>query len=226
MKTPVFVAFCLVLCAAIMSMHVFFKDSFTPEDLLKTRISKLERQRDDAELKSQLVASELAEYQQSVATLIPSAMRSQSEQAAFPLRQLASVAAQGFSVLQIERASGVFENAKAAFRDKDFNRSSQMLNQLVENYPASEHLPEAEFLLAEGRFQLGDYAASVRTIETMVRVFPENELTGYALMRLGKIFEKQNRIEDAGDIYRAVLANFKQPALLQQADASLKAVEL
>jgi hypothetical protein len=60
----------------------------------------------------------------------------------------------------------------------------------------------------------------------MVTVYPENELTGYALMRLGKIFEIQNRLEDAGDIYRAVLANFKQPALQKQASANLKAVEL
>jgi len=139
---------------------------------------------------------------------------------------LASVAQPKTDLLDIERASGIFENAKTAFREKDFEESSSLFSRLVEHYPSSAHLPEAQFLLAESQYQLKEYGLSAAAIEKMVDVYPENELTGFALLRLGKIFEAQNRIEDAGDIYRAVIANFKQPELIRQAGLSLKAVDL
>ena len=60
----------------------------------------------------------------------------------------------------------------------------------------------------------------------MIRLYPESELTGFALLRLGKIYEGRDRIEDAAEIYRSVAFNFTQAELKRQAEASLKAVEL
>ena len=97
---------------------------------------------------------------------------------------------------------------------------------MIDRYPESLHVAEAHFLLAEGQYRLKEYDSSVATIEKMVDLFPENELTGFALLRLGSVFEKQDRLEDASDIYQAVLGNFKQTDLVHQAQASLKAVKL
>lgn len=207
-------------------MHVFFEDSLSPVDRLKEQLALVEKQRQEANFRALLLADQLAEYRQHVATLIPDVMKGMNEQEAYPLRQLASVSSGGGDVIRIERASGIFEKAKVAFRDKDFEKSNQLLASLIARYPDSVHIAEAHFLLAEGQYQLKDYSAAINTIEKMVDLFPENELTGFALLRLGHIYELQDRVEDAGDIYKAVLANFKQPDLVKQARMSLKAVAL
>jgi TolA-binding protein len=228
MKNSVFVAFCLVIVSALVSAHALFRQTLSPVKRLEKEVVHLEKERREAEFKARLVAHQLADYQQHVATLLPDAMRGRSDQGNYPLRQLASVIGAGSAddTLEIERASGLMEKAKAAFRSKNFEVANNLLQKLIDRFPDSVHVPEANFLLSEGQFQLKDYEASVATIERMIDLFPENELTGFALLRLGSIFEMQERLEDAGDIYRAVISNFNRPDLVKQASSSLKAVAL
>ena len=227
MKNSVFVAFCLVLVTALVSAHALFRHTLSPVKRMEKEIAALEKEKREADFKARLVAHQLADYQQHVATVLPDAMRDNSDQTNYPLRQLASViGGGGDNGLEIERASGLMERAKAAFRLKNFDLSNSILQKVIDRFPDSAHVPEANFLLAEGQFQLKDYEASVMTIERMIDLYPENELTGFALLRLGSIFEIQERLEDAGDIYRAVITNFKRPDLVKQAGISLKAVAL
>ena len=60
----------------------------------------------------------------------------------------------------------------------------------------------------------------------MVELIPHHELTGFALIRLGRIYEMQNRNEEAVDIYKTVLRSYPQRDVASQAKASLKGVEL
>lgn len=210
-------------------MHGLVRDNRAPVEKLKEQLAMMERERQRAELRAQLLAYEISDYQTRVATLLPPGAAEKSGEPGdvekYALRQLASVVTSGDSI-QIERASGLFEKAKTAFREKDFEGSNDLLKGLIRKYPESAHVPAAYFLLAEGHYQRKEYADSVLNIERMIEIFPENELTGFALLRLGHIFEVQDRLEDAGDIYKSILANFKQPELVKQAQASLKAVTL
>ena len=206
--------------------HALFRETLSPVDQLSLKITAVEKEKKEAEFRALLAAGQLADYQQQVATLLPDAIKGKSDQAAYPLRQLASVIGGGTKGITIERASGLLEQAKGAFREKDFEQANHLLTRLIDRYPESLHVAEAHFLLAEGQYRLKEYDSSVATIEKMVDLFPENELTGFALLRLGSVFEKQDRLEDASDIYQAVLGNFKQTDLVHQAQASLKAVKL
>ena len=60
----------------------------------------------------------------------------------------------------------------------------------------------------------------------MIELFPTHELTGFAMVRLGRIFEAQKRAEEAVDIYKTVLRSFPQRDVASQAKASLKGIEL
>lgn len=231
MKTQVFVSFCALIAAMILAIHGLVRDNRAPVEKLKEQLANLEKERQKAELRSQLMAYEIADYQTRVATLLPPGAHHGGDEAPgdaeqFSLRQLASVVTTGGDSIHIERASGLFEKAKTAFREKDFEGSNEILKSLIRKYPESAHVPSAYFLLAEGYYQRKEYSESVLNIERMIEIFPENELTGFALLRLGHIFEVQDRLEDAGDIYKSILANFKQPELVKQAHASLKAVTL
>lgn len=207
-------------------MHVFFEASVNPAGYLREKLASVEKRRETAEFRSLILADQIAEYRQHVATFVPGAIKGMNERDAYPLRQLASVASGSGDMIRIERATGIFEGAKLAFRAKDFAKSSKVLESLIAKYPDSVHVAEAHFLLAESQYQLKDYSLAAHTIEKMIDLFPENDLTGFALLRLGHIYESQERLEDAGDIYRAVLENFKQPELVRQAKQSLGSVTL
>lgn len=215
------------MVAVIVSLHVLIRNNHGPDEKFKEKIAEVEREKQSADLRSQLLISEISEYRQSIAAVMPAALEQKRGLRDNPaLRELASVAGGAGDPLAIERASGLFEKAKTAFREEDFESSNHLFAALVEKYPESVHTPEAHFLLAEGRFQMKEYADSAAQIEKMIEAYPESELTGFALLRLGRIFEIQDRLEDAGDIYKAILANFKQPALVRQARTSLRAVTL
>lgn len=228
MKNSQFVAFMMFLFSGLVALHGLVRDGLSPVPRLEAKIERIEREKAQAELRASLTAHELHDFQQHVATLIPGAVKgSPADPANYPLRRLASVVGTGRTeALQIERASGLMEKAKASFREQLFEQAAATLSEIIENYPESQHVSEAHFLLAEAQFQSQEYEASVETIEQMVKLFPESELTGFALLRLGRVFETQDRLEDAADVYRAVLNNFKDERLLNQARLQLKAVAL
>jgi TolA-binding protein len=71
-----------------------------------------------------------------------------------------------------------------------------------------------------------DFEACIEVIDGMMDLYPDSDLTGFAILRLGKIYENQDRIEDAIEMYKAVLKNYTDKSLVQQAQANLKAVAL
>lgn len=225
MKNTWFIGFTSILFAALIAFHGLVKEKLSPVERLQAQLTKTQEAKRAAELRAEIARHELSDYRQQVATLLPEALKGKTVEEAYPLRSLASVLSPG-DTIKIERASSIFEKAKIAFRSKDFETSNSLLSDLIRLYPDSVHLVEAHFLLSEGQYQLEDPEAAVTTIEKMVSLFPESELTGFALLRLGRIFEKQDRLEDAADIYRAVITNFPQGEILAQAKTSLKAVAL
>lgn len=209
----------------VLTTHGYIREHFSPAEGLSKKIARLEQDKRHAELRSQLAVDQLNEFKSQVAIVLPEAVNEKGTRESYPLRQLASVVAKG-EPLVIERASSAFEKAKAEFREKHFEDTVALLQNLIEQHPESTHIIDAYFLLAESQYQTGQEERAVETIETMISLFPESELTGFSLLRLGKIFEKQERLEDAADIYRSVLKNFPQPEIVSQASAALKSVAL
>ena len=97
---------------------------------------------------------------------------------------------------------------------------------LISKYPSSVHAIESHFLLVEGKFQIHDYEKCVGIVDAMITNYPESELTGFALLRLGKIYEFQDRFEDAVEVYKTVIKTYHDKDLLKQAKIFLKTVEI
>lgn len=216
----------MMIVTGLLSVHALFRDGLNPAARLQEKIASLEREKREVEFHARLDQDRFADYQQSVATLLPGTLKGKlGDPTAYPLRQLASVELES-DQLQFERASSSMEKAKAAFRQKEFESAAKQFATIIESHPDSIYLPEAYFLKAECQYQLKDFEGAIAAIDQMVDLYPDNELTGYSLLRLGSVFEAQERLEDAGDVYRAVLANFKQTEITKQAAASLKSVAL
>jgi tetratricopeptide (TPR) repeat protein len=82
------------------------------------------------------------------------------------------------------------------------------------------------FLLVECNFILREFENTIAYTNKMLDLYPENELTGFAMLRLGKVYEEQDRLEDAIEIYKTLLNTFPNRGVASAARNSLRSVEL
>ncbi len=211
---------------AFFNLYFFIQTQSNSVPELKVQNEKLRWELKNQELKTMLAHFELEDYRQNLAILLPNEIKN-NPRANYQLRNLASVVKEPLaSNLTIERASSLLVKAKNSFGNKEYLESNKLLHDLIADYPSSIHSVEAYFLLIEGQYQTQDFENCISTIDDMLTLYPANELTGYAMLRLAKIFESQDRIEDAIEIYKALLKDFRSAKLQEQAKLSLKGVEL
>lgn len=228
MRNAPFLLFSLALFSAFACGHFYFRAKMGLDTRAWTaRIESLERAAAEQKLRAALARHELADWRQHVATLVPAALEGAKGPAeSYPLRNIASVASEGAdSSLEIEASATLFERAKEDFRAKRFAEAAEGFARLLEAHPSSRYGIEARFLLAEAEYQRKDYSAALDAIESLLGHFPESELAGFAMLRLGDIFERQDRKEDAAEVYRAILKAYANADLLAQAKAALKGAE-
>ncbi|MGE0764201.1 MAG: tol-pal system YbgF family protein [Bdellovibrionales bacterium] len=197
----------------------------TPE--LAIEIEHLKEQLGREQFRRVLQAEQSESFRQEVAAALPVTLRPIAEKAKdYPLRNLASVTRSGNKEsLQVVVASTVFETGKALFRKGEYQRANRMFDKLISEYGYSSQVVEAHFLKAEGQYLAGDLEGANETINKMVELFPESELTGFALVRLGQIFENRERYDEAVQIYRTVLKTFPYRNVAAVAAKNLRHME-
>lgn len=217
----------LLICLGIVGLRQTVAHDDGRLKLLNAKLEMAERRAAESEFRERLALDSSRETREIIAQTLPSALKNRpKDSTTYEIRTIASVLNSTDSSLQIERASSLLEKAKEEFRAKNFEKSNLRLSRLLKLYPDTLHGPEARFLLVEGYFQSNDYEACIEVVEEMIRLYPESELTGFALLRLGRIYEVRDRIEDAAEIYRSVVSHFSQAELKRQAQVALKAVDL
>jgi TolA-binding protein len=226
MKSSSLAIFCLFLLMGFLSFYLSVGSKAMGAQELKIQNEKLQWSLKSQELKTILAHYELEDFRQNIAGMIPGDVKN-NLLAAYQMRNLASIVKEPLNEnLKIERASSLIAKAKKSFELKNYNESNKLFNSLIQDYPESIHAVEAYFLLIEGQYQIQDYENCISSVDDMLILYPENELTGFAMLRLGKIFESQDRVEDAAEIYKALLKDFKNSKLKEQARLNLKSVEL
>jgi len=209
----------------LMEWYFTLRHHFGGEAEMKITMEKLQERLEGEQLHRALVQQQLRDFKQDVASVLPDlAPEDRSE---YSVRNLASiVTAPDLEHFSIERAASLFEHGKASFKEGDYEKSNAAFRRLVQQYPDSTHVIESYFLYAEGTYQESDYEECLKTVDTMVSLFPENDLTGFSLLRMGQILSARDRVEDAEQIYRTVIENFKNTTLSDQAHKLLKEIVL
>lgn len=134
-------------------------------------------------------------------------------------RQIASVStdAKDFKKQQSEKENKSFEECKALFLNDKYDSSIKKLKEFTEEFPLSHHREEALFLLSESYYFEKDYSNSIYYIDQLLSQFPESELSGYALLRMGQISEMNNQNDEALEFYKIVESKFSSPKLNEKA---------
>lgn len=228
MKTHVFLIYILSLSLGLSYFHSKLKEHFSSSDHLEVRIERLNQSLEEERFKHLLTSYEFMDFRQHVATLLPQAIQEvPSQEQNYPLRVLASVVQQprqeGFLEM---RAQNKFEEGRRLFRNDNFSAAARAFESLIREHSYSGHVPEAMFLLGESYFRMERYSEFLRVTGQMVSLYPDLELTGYALLRSGRVYELQTRYDEAINVYKKLLTVFPNRDIASHARQALHAVEL
>lgn len=119
-----------------------------------------------------------------------------------------------------------FDHAKKVFVSGRYKRSAELLESFLSEYPDHPSSPLATFLLSESYFEIGNLHDSLRGINMLITHFPETETACFGMVRLGKIFEKQERLEEALEIYEMALPLYPKSKCSELARANIKDLNL
>ncbi len=181
------------------------------------------------QLKKLLVQGHFADFKQDIALLIPQEIENRKvEEEKQQLRNLASVIPhEGTHEIQLGlSAKKMLLDGKEKVKKREFKEATQILKRLVDTYPDSYHIIEAHYLIIEAYAQQDKNANVITWVEKMVDLFPENRLTGYALLKIGGLYELDGRVEDAVRIYKTIVAVYEDKKLVSQAQVAVSELQL
>lgn len=205
-----------------MAAYAGFVGHFNGHDQYELRLAQLQKQVEKEKFNNALLTYQLKDFQQSVAQVLPDDKKLQAN---YELRNFAAVVRSPASEDAIDLSAVLYEKGKKYFNDKDYDKAIKEFNGLLDKFPLSQHGVEAHFFIAESYFLKKDFRSSLTEIDNMVTQFPQHDLTGFILLRMGQISELNNQTEEASEIYKTVSKNFKNEDLKKQARKLAQSVE-
>lgn len=183
-----------------------FNAHFSPEVENQKRIAQLQRQVELKKLQAAELQNQIIDFQQQVALQLPALQRISPSSKNFQLRSLASITQA--PTKQFDLSATLLDRGQAQFRDKNFTASAQTFHSLINQFPTSPLVIQAHFFWAESLFLSGEQQKCLDVIDQMIELYPEQELTGFIMLRMGQILQARNRGDEASEVYRAVEQNF------------------
>lgn len=222
-QNSLFVVFCLCLTVGLLCVYIVFSGYFNGHQEYEIRLMALQKQVESEKFNNSLLNYQLKDFQQTVAQVLPD---NKTLQAKYEIKNLASsVRLPASDDEGVDLSPALFEKGKKFFSSESYDKAIQSFNSLVEKYPLSNHSVEAHFFIAESYFLKKDFKSCLREIDNMVSQYPDNDLTGFILLRMGQISEFNNQTEEAAEVYQAVQKKFKNDKLKEQARKLAQSIE-
>ncbi len=181
------------------------------------------------QLKKLLAMGQFADFKQDIALLIPDKMQKTKVDAEKQkLRDLASVIPhEGTHEITLgHSASKMLKEGKDLVVKREYKEGVDLLKRLIDKFPDSLHVVEAHYLIIEAYAQQDKNLNVLEWVDKMVELFPENRLTGYALLKAGSLYELDGRSEDAIRIYKTIVAVYRDKTLIAKAQTAVSQLEL
>jgi TolA-binding protein len=218
-----FLTFCLVLVMGLMQSFFFFKDYFSPIKAYQHKISTMHLKLEKEKLRSAQFRNQVFDFQQEVAATLPALNKISPIPENFQLRSLASVTQKPLNAFEMSGA--LSEKARAEFRRKEYIQAAHTFELLTQKYPTSPKVIQAYFFWAESLFMSNQAQDCLDVIDVMITQFPDADLTGFIMLRMGQILEVKSRSEEAKEVYRTVAVKFAgNHELMSQAEKLYKGI--
>lgn len=215
-KTSLFLIFNLCLCVALMRVFGIFQNYFDGTRAYEGQIVQMKYELQKLDLMLALKENELSDFKQNVAKVLPE-VSSRGILAKRDVRMVASIASVPTKTLSFNWSAAAFEEGRNLFREKKFDQAIVSFKKTIEMNSSSKHLPEAYFLLAESYYLSGQASDFLRVVDQMITLYPDQDLTGFILLRMGQLFIKQSRPDEAKEVFSTIMKSFDLPELKSQA---------
>lgn len=195
---------------------VYFDDSKEKDKDILTLKNKIERE----QLNTAIIKNQFLDFQMTLSQKFPK-MISTPELNHWKQTIRAPAQDSGF-----ELSSEIMAKGKQLFLEKQYSQASVEFSKLIEQFPVSSSIVEAHFLQAESYYLEGKYDSALDVIDQMMSRFPENELTGYIMLRFAQILKATKHEIEAAEVYHTIIIHFGNiPQLKKQAADMLSLIE-
>ncbi len=121
------------------------------------------------------------------------------------------------SSLVLNTPEFLFDQGRDYFRAKKYREASAVFQSLINEFPTSQKTIPAYLFLGESQYLLKEYEDCLKTVESMVDLFPQNDLTGHMLFRLVDLMMLRGKDRQATQILRVIQKEFADPELKTRA---------
>ncbi len=129
------------------------------------------------------------------------------------------------SVQEFDLSRFQLAKAKEEFTRRNYLKAQEVLEKMIAEFPHSRRIAEANFLLAEAYFLSGQQEKCLDIIYSMMEMFPNEEVTGFIMLRMGMILMSRKKYFEAEEVYYAIRSQYPWHAELnKQVDLMLSEV--
>lgn len=219
MKIPksLFLIYCLILTNISVLAYASFVKYFQSGYEIENQIHHLESRLARTQFQKKIVENQLLDLQQTVAEVLPSKKKMVAEGWGTRALHISEQLRLPANLPPLDLTEIIFERGKKLFTQGKFTQAYREFESIREKYPSSDRVVECTFLMLESAYLQKDYKKTADIVDLMVSQYPENRLTGYALLRLAQVSELNAQFEEAAVLYRIVARTYSDEKLKQQA---------
>lgn len=209
-----FLVFVLSITLGLQYANSLFKHHFSDEKDLGRQIHSLKKVNAEKEIQLALEKERLQDLQYFALKSIgeKKVKTWEDQQWQIGARSPASIPVANYEI----KSQALLEKAKLDFQEKRYDQSVSLLKSFIEKYPLSSEVVQSHFLLAESYYLNQKIEESLDVIDRMMTLYPDSELTGFIMLRMGQILEKKNRRDEAVAVYQTVAEQFPENSNLQE----------
>lgn len=218
-----------VLASVLMSFTAMLglwhaEKEFAIDTQADARLAKLSARVMEENIKNQMLAARLEDFQQEVALNLPETKVLESQK---KLRELASVIPHSVTAQKTElRSQKTLGEVREQFNAKKYEEVTKTSLDLISKYPESTAQLEASYFLVVAYYQTGNKQESLNWAEKMLSQFPESSWTAKSLLIMADIYKEQGRKNDLLDVYQVILDTFKDDDIKNDVKKRLSNLEM
>lgn len=209
---------CIVVLVGVVALYYETKDYFQA-----SRLQKVEAQTDSfkkatllANRKLLVMKEEELRFKNYIASMQPEIIKNYKglDEELYVSRSLASAYGdQKMLSISVGVEDRALENAKNLFRDKKYLEAIEKFKAFEDRYSQHPKIAEVMFLKAESYFLVKDYENALSSSLSLLEVFPENDLTGFILLRVAETYEGRQENLKAREVYDSISSGFENKTL-------------
>ncbi len=194
-----------------------FKDHQIIVSSLKTKLAR-------SDVRNEVIQYQFDLFKQQVARIFPDLKADTPFDLREEARSLASVIQQpSEEILMLAQYETTVDELKKMFEKNQFKEVIRKSKNMLALHPVTPSIVTVYFMLAESYYQTNELDSCLEIAQQMIKLFPEEDKTGYVLLRVGLFLKEKNRIEEARNMFSLVNHAFSHQKELKKQSKRLLA---